>query len=64
MEIQTVDDLALAVDDAVEHILTGQIVPHALNRLPATHRDVITLVYYRGHSVARAADILGVPPGQ
>ncbi|MFK0252804.1 sigma-70 family RNA polymerase sigma factor [Streptomyces sp. NPDC090445] len=63
VEVQTVDDLDLSVDDAVEHILTGQIVLDALNRLPPTHRDVITLVYFRGHSVSEAADVLGIPPG-
>ncbi|MFF4427011.1 sigma-70 family RNA polymerase sigma factor [Streptomyces sp. NPDC001549] len=57
------DDVNLPVDDAIDAILTTQVVLDALGRLTPPHRDVIALVYYRGYSVAQAAQALGVPPG-
>ncbi|MFD9077386.1 sigma-70 family RNA polymerase sigma factor [Streptomyces erythrochromogenes] len=57
------DDVNLPVDDAIDAILTTQVVLDALGRLTPPHREVIALVYYRGYSVAQAAQALGVPPG-
>lgn len=62
-ETQPLDDLELSVDDAIDRILTTQIVLDALSQLAPTHREVLTLTYYRGYSVAQAAESLGIPPG-
>jgi RNA polymerase sigma-70 factor (ECF subfamily) len=35
----------------------------ALAQLSPRHRQVIIEMYYRGHSVAETAEILGIPPG-
>ncbi|MGW5848715.1 sigma-70 family RNA polymerase sigma factor [Streptomyces sp. NPDC055254] len=62
-ETQPADDLGLPLDDAIDAILTTQVVLDALDRLTPPHRKVIALVYYRGYSVAQAAQVLGVPAG-
>ncbi|MFD9053515.1 sigma-70 family RNA polymerase sigma factor [Streptomyces zaomyceticus] len=62
-EAQPLEGLNIAVDDAIERILTTQIVLDALDELKPTHRDVIGQLYYRGRSVAEAAETLGVPQG-
>ncbi len=62
-ESEPADDLDLPVDDAIDVVLTTQIVLDALDRLTPSHRNAIVLVYYRGYSVAQAAQALGVPPG-
>jgi RNA polymerase sigma-70 factor (ECF subfamily) len=52
------------VFDAVgEHTVDRHIVVAALRSLSPEHRDVILECYYRGSSVAQAADALGIPPG-
>jgi len=50
-----VDDLDLA--------LTSWTVQHALAKLSLDHRNVLVEVYYRGRSVAEAAETLGIPAG-
>ena len=35
----------------------------ALEELPAHHRDVLVETYFRGRSVAEAAQALGIPQG-
>ncbi len=62
-ETESVDDLDLAADDAIDHILATQIVVDALSELPTAQRDVLTLTYNRGHTVAQTAALLGVPAG-
>ncbi len=61
-----VGDAALAsvagldqVDGALDRIL----VSDALQSLSAEHRAVIVETYYRGRTVAEAAEVLGIPPG-
>jgi RNA polymerase sigma-70 factor, ECF subfamily len=49
--------------DDLDTALTSWTVQHALARISADHRTVLTEVYYRGRSVGEAAAALGVPPG-
>lgn len=54
----SVDPVAAAADaQTTQHIL------RALDQLPKRQRDVVELVYYRGSSVAGAANILGMSVG-
>jgi RNA polymerase sigma-70 factor, ECF subfamily len=39
------------------------VVVAALETLSREHRDVVLECYFRGKSVAQAAETLGVPPG-
>lgn len=50
-------------DDHAESVVNSVVVLDALERLSPEHRDVLTEIYFRGHSVAEAAEHLGVPPG-
>nr|WP_232234618.1 sigma-70 family RNA polymerase sigma factor [Actinoplanes sp. N902-109] len=49
--------------DDIEKLLDGQEVRAALAVLPERLRATLVEIYYHGHSVAEAADILEVPPG-
>jgi RNA polymerase sigma-70 factor (ECF subfamily) len=49
--------------DQADQAVAGLLVTEALNRLSADHREVLFECYYRGASVAEAAQTLGVPPG-
>jgi RNA polymerase sigma-70 factor, ECF subfamily len=49
--------------DDLEAALTSWTVQHALAQLSPDHRSVLVEVYYRGRSVAEAAEVLGVPAG-
>jgi RNA polymerase sigma-70 factor (ECF subfamily) len=49
--------------DATEAALDAQLVEQALSRLSREHREVIIECYYRGASVAEAADALGIAEG-
>jgi RNA polymerase sigma-70 factor (ECF subfamily) len=49
--------------DDLEAALTSWTVQHALAGLSPDHRSVLVQVYYRGRSVAEAAEALGVPAG-
>ncbi|MDO0939064.1 sigma-70 family RNA polymerase sigma factor [Streptomyces sp. DG2A-72] len=62
-ETQAIEDLDLPVDDAIDRMLTTQIVLDALSLLTPAQRKVLTLTYYRGYSVVQAAEHLGIPPG-
>jgi RNA polymerase sigma-70 factor, ECF subfamily len=53
----------IGVPDAAEGALQSWLVEDALRKLSPTHREVIIECFYRGHSVAEAAERLGVPPG-
>ena len=41
----------------------SMVVLDALNKLSRDHRNVLVELYYRGRSVAEAAQVLGIPPG-
>jgi len=59
------DDFAAApsrVDD-IDRALESWTVAEALADLSPQHRAVIVETYYRGHSVAETAGVLGIPPG-
>jgi RNA polymerase sigma-70 factor (ECF subfamily) len=62
-ETQAIEDIDLPVDDAIEHILNSQIILNALSQLTPAHREVLTLTYYGGYSVAQAGELLGIPVG-
>ncbi len=52
-----------ADNGAVDRSLDRWQVIEALKSLTPSHREVIVETYYRGHSVAEAAQALGIPPG-
>jgi RNA polymerase sigma-70 factor (ECF subfamily) len=52
-----------SVADMTEQMVDRQLVTAALRTLSAEHRDVIMECYFRGSSVAEAAETLGIPPG-
>jgi RNA polymerase sigma-70 factor, ECF subfamily len=49
--------------DDLEQTLDRIVVAEALDALSRDHRSVIVETYYRGRTVAEAAQVLGVPPG-
>lgn len=49
--------------DHADSVVDTMTVLGALDRLSPEHRDVLTELYYREHSVAEAADRLGIPAG-
>jgi RNA polymerase sigma-70 factor (ECF subfamily) len=51
------------VDDTVQQTLDRQLVQAALQTLSLEHRQALFECYFRGASIAEAADTLGVPPG-
>lgn len=52
-----------AVSDGVEEAMQSWLVAEALDRLSPEHRGVLVECFFRGHTVAEAADRIGVPPG-
>jgi RNA polymerase sigma-70 factor (ECF subfamily) len=58
------DDLPeVPVEDATEHFADRELVVAAMRTLSEEHREVIVECYFRGSSVAQAAEALGIPPG-
>jgi RNA polymerase sigma-70 factor, ECF subfamily len=51
------------LDDRFERLVDDDEVRAALATLPDRLRDVLIEIYFRDHSVAQAADNLGVPQG-
>ncbi|HKT04925.1 MAG TPA: sigma-70 family RNA polymerase sigma factor [Rugosimonospora sp.] len=49
--------------DHADAVVNTMVVLDALESLSPEHRDVLVELYYRGRSVAEAAEALGVPPG-
>jgi RNA polymerase sigma-70 factor (ECF subfamily) len=63
---QEVGEAALAAVpdlDQIEGTLDRIVITDALESLSADHRAVIVETYYRGRTVAEAAEVLGIPPG-
>lgn len=57
---------ALAVrpgDDELDRAVEAWTVAAALDALPPHHRDVLVETFFRGRSVAEAAQVLGIPAG-
>jgi RNA polymerase sigma-70 factor (ECF subfamily) len=51
------------VEDTAQRTVDRQLVRSALRTLPIEHRQVLFECYFRGASIAEAADALGVPRG-
>jgi RNA polymerase sigma-70 factor (ECF subfamily) len=49
--------------DHSDAVVDTIVVLEALEKLSQPHRDVLVELYFRGHSVAEAADVLGIPQG-
>jgi RNA polymerase sigma-70 factor, ECF subfamily len=49
--------------DNIDARLDRLLISDAMMALSAEHRSVLVETYYRGRSVAEAAEVLGVPPG-
>jgi RNA polymerase sigma-70 factor (ECF subfamily) len=62
-EVITDDVPEQAVADATDQAINRQLVIAAARQLSAEHREVLLECYFRGRSVAEAAETLGVPPG-
>lgn len=52
-----------ATDDRVERVGEQEHIVEAVLQLPPRFRDVLIEIYFRDRSVAKAAEILGVPEG-
>jgi RNA polymerase sigma-70 factor, ECF subfamily len=52
-----------AVQDTTQQTVDGQLVRAALQTLSVEHRQTLFESYFRGASIAEAAETLGVPPG-
>ncbi|MFJ4621899.1 sigma-70 family RNA polymerase sigma factor [Streptomyces sp. NPDC088812] len=59
----TVLENAPLCDDHAERAVATLDVREAVKTLTPEHREVLVLVYFRGASVAEAAETLGIPPG-
>jgi RNA polymerase sigma-70 factor (ECF subfamily) len=62
-EIASADPPERAVPDATDRMLDSTVMAAAIRTLSEEHREVLLECYYRGSSVADAAQRLGVPPG-
>jgi RNA polymerase sigma-70 factor (ECF subfamily) len=51
------------VEDTAQHSVDRQLLRAALRTLSTEHRQVLLECYFRGASVAQAAQTLRVPPG-
>jgi RNA polymerase sigma-70 factor, ECF subfamily len=49
--------------DHADGVVNSMVVLAALDKLSDDHRNVLVELYYRGRSVAEAAQALGIPPG-
>ena len=52
-----------STDGGMDSVLTRFELIEALGGLSPSHREALVLVFYRGHSIAEAAVLLGVPEG-
>jgi RNA polymerase sigma-70 factor (ECF subfamily) len=52
-----------AVQDTAQQTVDRQLVRAALQTLSIEHRQALFECYFRGATIAEAADTLGVPPG-
>ena len=59
-ELAAVNDLAPAIDDALEHEDTRVVLLHALGELPERDRVVIALYFFEGLTLSEIGQVLGV----
>jgi RNA polymerase sigma-70 factor (ECF subfamily) len=62
-EVVTDEPPERATPDHADSAVQSWLVAEALRQLSQQHRQVLVECYYRGHSVAQAAQRLGVPAG-
>jgi RNA polymerase sigma-70 factor (ECF subfamily) len=62
-ELTTAEPPELAHPDRTEDVVNRAVVSAAMQRLSMEHREVLLECYYRGSSVAQAAERLQIPPG-
>jgi RNA polymerase sigma-70 factor (ECF subfamily) len=62
-EVVTDEVPEVVVGDLADSAVQSWLVAEALRRLSGPHREVLVECFYRGASVAEAADRLGVPVG-
>lgn len=62
-EVSEASVAVVPVDDGIDRALAAQVVAEALGTLTPEHRAALVETYYRGRSVAEAAEALGVPEG-
>jgi len=62
-EMITDDPPDLPVPDAAQHTVESAVMMAALRRLSEEHRQVLAECYFRGSSVAQAAERLQIPQG-
>jgi len=62
-EVSTETPPELPVGDGTDRAVQGWLVAEALAELSARHREVLLLCFFQGHSVADAAERLGVAEG-
>jgi RNA polymerase sigma-70 factor (ECF subfamily) len=64
VEVDGANLVSIAVSgDHPEDVSTAVTLRDALNRLSPDRRVVLYECYYRGHSLAEAATVLGIPTG-
>lgn len=49
--------------DPIDQMLTAHTIRGALQRLSPEHRQVVMELYYHGHTVSEASEIIGIPEG-
>lgn len=49
--------------DHAEQVVNEMAVLGAMDKLSVEHREVLVEMYYRGRTVAEAAEVLRIPPG-
>ena len=62
-ELTTADPPERAHSDGIEELTNRAVIATAMKRLSLEHREVLLECYYRGSSVAQAAQTLQIPPG-
>jgi len=56
-------DVPAVERDHAEQVVNEMAVLGAMDKLSAEHREVLVEMYYRGRTVAEAAQVLRIPPG-
>lgn len=49
--------------DVMDDAIAGWVIKDALHRLSDSHREVVVVCFYGGHTTAQAAQRIGVPEG-